>query len=159
MSKNSNSQTPDDYANYKDIMSEKEYEAFMEDYSADTPSLLCSASGHTEVAMLEALLKSNNIPVIVKWRNAGDALMVYMAMSSMQADLYVPSKLLEDAKILLPSKVDDLQDTESDKDFLDYAEQKKSERSNNAKKIILLVFILPIVAVILYVLWEVLIAG
>ena len=56
MSKHSDSQKADDYANYRDIMSQKEYEEFMEDYSADTPALLCSANDHTEAARLEALV-------------------------------------------------------------------------------------------------------
>jgi len=152
MSENNKIKKPetDDYANYSDIMSYEEYLAFMEDYSADTPALLCSANSHTEVAMLEAVLKSNNIPVIIKRRNAGDAMMVYMAMSSTQADLYVPSKLLEEAEMLLSDVIDCEEDAEADEDFLEYAEQKNFKRSDNARRFIFVVFFLPIIIVIAF---------
>jgi len=157
MSKHPETKKPDDYANYRDIMSEKEYEEFMEDYTADTQALLYSAIGHTDAALVDALLKKNNIPAIIKWRDAGDALMVYMAMSSTQADFYVPSKLLEEAETLLFSEMDNLQDAEPDEEFLEYAEQKAAKGRSNAKKIILLVFTLPLAITMLYIVWEVLI--
>ena len=51
--------------------------------------------------------------------------MVYMAMSSTQADLYVPSKLLEEAKMLISAEMGGTEDSEPDEEFLEYIEQCK----------------------------------
>jgi len=137
----------DDYAEYSDILSYKEYLEFKKQQAADTPVLLCSANSHMEVIMLETLLKSNDIPVLVQWRNGGDALMVYMAMSSSGADLYVPSKLFDKAKEVLSTVQDSTTDTtdSEEKVFSEYAKRKGSQRSSNAQVMIIAFVVLTLI--------------
>lgn len=151
---------PDDYANYSDIMDYKEYKEFIEQTTADIPALLCSVKDNMEAAVLESLLMSSNIPVMIKWRNAGDAVMLYMATSSTGADMYVPSRLLEDAKVLISagfnasselddsSELSDSNETISDEEFLEYAKQKNLERSTKARKLLMVLFIPSLIVVV-----------
>lgn len=48
--------------------------------------------------MIESLLTSNKIPVLKKFRQAGGYLNIYMGTAIFGVDLYVPSKLLEEAR-------------------------------------------------------------
>jgi len=139
----------------KAIQEQKEYLAAMNTFVTDTPVFLCSSNNHTETVLMEATLKSNHVPVMINRRNAGDALMVYMAMSSTQADLYVPSKLYEKAKMLLSAEVDRVEDTEPDEDFLEYAEQTNLTRRSNAIAFVFLLYVLPIIVAVAFVLWSI----
>jgi len=144
----------DDYEEYRDILDYKEYLEFKKQQSADTPAFLCSANSNMEVNILESLLKSNNIPVLVQWRNGGDALMVYMAMSSSGADLYVPSKLLEKAKTLLSNmqvSADTTDSKDEDNDFSEYAKRKNIERSTNAKNLVILLVAIIVISLLYFV--------
>jgi len=142
----------DDYEEYSDIMDYEEYTEFMEHINADTPALLCSVSSNAEAVVLESLLRSNNIPVMTKWRNGGDALMIYMAMSSMGADLYVPSKLLDEAMGLLSDNSDNIDEIDPEEEFLKYAKQKKFEISIIARKLFALLILLPIATTLIIIL-------
>ena len=59
---------------------------------------MVTVSNNIEAEMIEALLNSLKIPVLKKYREAGDYLKVYMGGTNFGVDLYVPSKLLENAK-------------------------------------------------------------
>jgi len=104
-----------------------------------------------EVAMLEALLKSSNIPVVKIYRNGGDVNMLYLGASFTDTDIYVPSKLLEHAKELLTPDSDDIIDTEDD--FSEAKEEYAEKRRNRAQWLFLFFFGIPIaVMLITYVL-------
>jgi len=135
-----------DYAEYSDILSYKEYVEFKKQQAEDTLALLCFVNSHTEAIMLETLLKSNGIPVLVQWRNGGDALMVYMAISSSGADLYVPSKLLEKANVVLSTVQYGTTDTTDSEEqaFAEYAKRKRLQRSSKVQ-IMIIVFVALIV--------------
>ena len=70
------------------------------DEIGDHPVFLCTAKDHIELAIIESMMRGNNIPILKNWRNGGDVTMIYMAVSFIGVDLYVPSKLLERAKEL-----------------------------------------------------------
>jgi len=89
----------------KEFSNEQELTNAMEfEVTDDSPVLLCTVSDHMELAAVEALLRSYHIPVMKKWHNAGDVAMIYMAVSFLGADIFVPSKLLEKAKEILEAE-------------------------------------------------------
>ena len=145
----------DDYEDYKGILSHEEYLEYKNQTTADTPALLCTVSDNIEALAVESLLRSGNIPVMKKWRTGGDLAIIYMGASSTGADLYVPSKLLENAKELLAAEpVTDETDTPDIlNDYSEFAEQKAKDRRSKAL-ILFLVFISPLLFVALYFLWE-----
>lgn len=116
----------------------------------DIPAFLCSVNNHTEADMVEALLKSNYIPVWRKLRSGGDIAMVYMAVYFSGADLYVPSKLLEKAKMLLSDdrifdEADDINETkdiEESDDISELLAQVAKERRARAWSLLALFIIL-----------------
>ena len=67
----------------------------------DKEAFLVSVANSIEADMLEALLKDNSIPVLKKYREAGDILQIYMGGTSFGVDLYVPGQLLEKAREIL----------------------------------------------------------
>lgn len=70
-------------------------------YDYDREIYLTSAANSVEAEMIEALLNSNGIPVLKKFREAGDYLKIYMGGTNLGVDLYVPSKLFEKAKDII----------------------------------------------------------
>lgn len=139
-----------DYEEFKDIMSYNEYMKFMEETTADSPALLCTVDGNIKADILESLLKSHNIPVMKKWKNGGDAIMIYMAASSTDLELYVPSRLLERAKLLTTDLM--VEETEESDICDDYSEsddvnrvQKRRERA----RLMLLIFLIPLLVMLI----------
>ena len=110
----------------------------------DVPAFLCSVNNHTEADMIEALLKSNHIPVWRKLRSGGDIAMVYMAVSFSGADIYVPSKLLESAKMLLSDDLptDEADEDENFDDFFELSVQRMNQRRTRARLLLALFVIL-----------------
>lgn len=71
----------------------------------DKEAFLISVGDSIEADMLEELLNANSIPVLKKYREAGDYLKIYMGGTNFGVDLYVPSKLLSKAQeIVLNSR-------------------------------------------------------
>jgi len=115
----------------------------------DVPALLCNASNNIEADMIESLLGSYNIPVMKRWRYGGDIVMLYTGASSTGADLYVPSKLLEDAKALLSSKPTAEADDEDTESFAEYAKQQEQKKQLFAQKLLLAFIALALMGVLL----------
>jgi len=116
----------------------------------DSPALLCTVNNHMEVTFIESLMRSANIPVMKKWRNAGDAAMIYMAVSFTGADLYVPSKLLDKAKELLAAEpVEPDAVSETDDNFVELLEQHTEKRRERARVMLFLIFVVPVVFALL----------
>ena len=104
----------------------------------DAPSYLCFANNHIEVDGIESLLRSDNIPLMRRWRMGGDVEMIYMAVNFSGADLYVPSKLLERAKMLLSDNgiadnADEAEDSETFAYFLEFSQKWATKRRNMAR--------------------------
>ncbi|MCL2225600.1 MAG: hypothetical protein FWB96_11600 [Defluviitaleaceae bacterium] len=130
------------------------------DEYGDTPALLCTVYSHIEADRIEALLKCENIPVLKKPRNGGDITMLYMGVSYADTDIYVPSKLLNCAEILLTPAPEDLTDlTEPDPEFEAHKEVYAEEQFSKIKKIGWFFFIvmgIPLIAVIFTILRHIL---
>ena len=122
----------------------------------DVPAFLCTVNNHTEADMVEALLKSSNIPVMRKWRTGGDIAMVYMAVNFSGADIYVPSKLLERAKMLLPDDCaeyepddyDKEEDLEASYEFSELAAQAAKARRTRVWWILGLIWGIPLAVIL-----------
>ncbi len=71
------------------------------DLEDDREAYLTSVSNSIEAEMLEALLTSSGVPVMKKFKGAGEYLNIYMGMTNLGVDLYVPSKLLAQARDIL----------------------------------------------------------
>ena len=67
----------------------------------DKEAFLVSVDNNIEADMMEALLNSNSIPVLQKYRDAGDYLKIFMGGTKFGVDLYVPSRLLSKAQDLV----------------------------------------------------------
>jgi hypothetical protein len=80
-------------------------EAVTPDFDHET--FLISVGDKMEAEVLEAKLKSCGIPVLRKYRETGGYLNIYMGMTSLGIDLYVPSRLLKDAKDVLETGKED----------------------------------------------------
>ena len=76
-------------------------EANGSDLEDDSEAYLTSVSNSIEAEMLEALLTSSGVPVMKKFKGAGEYLNIYMGMTNLGVDLYVPSKLLAQARDIL----------------------------------------------------------
>ena len=70
----------------------------------DTEAFLVSAGSNMEAEILESKLKFYGIPVMRKYRETGHYLKVYMGVTPFGIDLFVPSRLLADAKELMENK-------------------------------------------------------
>jgi len=114
----------------------------------DSLVFLCTLYDHMEVAMVEALMKSNSIPVIKKLRSGGDINMLYMGATSTDTDLYVPSKLLEHAKELLIPNPDDIIIIEAEDDYGESKDEYANKRRTRARWLFLLYIGIPIAAIL-----------
>ena len=87
----------------------------------DPPAFLCSLEDGIKSDIAVSLLESNNIPVIRKRRKAGEYLKIYMGMSCYGIDIYVPAKLIAQAKEILSAQPiidkEDIPDEESGNPF------------------------------------------
>jgi hypothetical protein len=76
-------------------------EANKSDPEDDSEAYLISVSNSIEAEMVEGLLSSSGIPALKKFKGAGGYLDIYMGAVNVGVDLYVPSKLLVQARAIL----------------------------------------------------------
>ena len=116
---------------------------------ADIPAFLCSIDDGIKAEMVIALLKSQGIPVMKQRREAGEYLNIYMGVSVFGADLYVPSKLHEEAnEILKAQPVMDQEDIE-DEQFSEIVKKETVKRQRKMRGVVLVCFVAPILIVYL----------
>jgi len=123
----------------------------MVEVTDDKPALLCTVNDHIEAAFVESLMRSNNIPIMKKWHNAGDVAMVYMAVSFFGADIFVPSKLLKTAKELLesPPLPEEFEGYEgADADYIETKEELIKDRRSKALLMVFFFVIIPVIFVL-----------
>lgn len=114
------------------------------DTEYDAGAYLVSAANSIEAEMIEALLNSNQIPVLKKFKEAGAYLDIYMGSTNLGVDLYVPSKLREKAKEIIESDHGIAAETEQQNPDEDTAEL--CEKYNKKRRIrtwIILLFFIP----------------
>ncbi|MDF2500778.1 MAG: hypothetical protein K0Q77_1492 [Anaerosporomusa subterranea] len=102
-------------------------------------SYLISMTDPLAAEIIESLLISNKIPVLKKFRQAGGYLNIYMGTAVFGVDLYVPSKLLEEAREIVENSQQLVE--ESDKKIYDEYQNYKNKRKIRVWIIIL--FFIP----------------
>ncbi len=103
-----------------------------------------------EVEFIESLLKSSGIPTMRKYPETGGYLEVYMGYNAFGIDIYVPTKKIKEAMIILKKDEQKLKiDNNKNKEFQteDISKTQKGDKSifRNLRlimKIILIIFII-----------------
>lgn len=95
--------------NLVDVLIEKNCSCELDEEEEDDKGVfLISAQDEMEANIIEAKLKQYRIPVLKKFRETGGYLSVIMGVTPFGIDMFVPSKLLEDAqKIIEPQELSD----------------------------------------------------
>lgn len=101
------------------------------DTQYDKEAFLISVGGSIEADMMEALLNESNIPVLKKFRDAGDYLKIYMGGTIYGVDIYVPSRLLGEAKQIVFDNYTDEQ-THGDEEQYDNGSLKNARDEHKA---------------------------
>ncbi len=110
-----------------------------------------------EAEIIESILNASDIPFLIKDRGAGGYLKIYMGMTNMGIDIYVPGCRLNEARELIPPP----------EAILDDPEEKETAAKNNlrntclddrqksrARILVLFLFVLPTVIYLLASLWN-----
>lgn len=121
----------------------------------DREVYLISAANSIEAEVMEALLTSNEIPVLKKYREAGAYLEIYMGTTYFGVDLYVPSKLLVKAKDIIKSNSENVIETEnqiSDEENIIEIDDKYNKKRRILTWIMLLIFIPGLLGVVIAIL-------
>lgn len=115
----------------------------------DSEVFLTSVNDNINFSIIEAKLKDNGIPVLKKYRETGGYLSIYMGMTSLGIDLYVPSKLLDQAKAVIQSELVEADTNELiskensiDDDTLEEV-NKKYQKKRQIRAWIILLFFIP----------------
>ena len=90
--------------------------------TGDTPVLLCTRADDVITDMLVAALKDNQIPAMKKTHGfTGQSLSVVMGYSHKNADIYVPSRLLDEAReiynLIIAADESEEDETEETKEY------------------------------------------
>ncbi len=110
----------------------------------DREVFLVSAANSIEAEVMEALLTSNQIPVLKKYKEAGAYLEIYMGATNFGVDLYVPSKLMVKAKEIIKSNFEVVIETEnqiSDEDNIVEIDEEYKKKRRILTWIMLLIFV------------------
>lgn len=112
-----------------------------------------------EAEIIESILKTSDIPFLIKDRGAGGYLKVYMGMTNMGMDIYVPDSRLNDARELIPPTETIFEDIEEKK--IVAKSNKRSTYIDNRQKsraniLILFLVVVPFVMWLITVLSELL---
>lgn len=120
---------------------------------------LLSAASSIEADMIEAILKSNDIPVLKKYKESGGYLKIYMGDTIYGVDLYVPQPLLDKAREIIEFSREAPMDETFPDNIVAETEQDNADLSAQADKfnhkrrlsswLILLLFIPGIIWVII----------
>lgn len=96
----------------------------------DVEAFLTTASGSIEADILEALLNSNGIPVLKKFRESGGYMTVYAGVSIFGVDMYVPSRLLEKAREIIENENEKAVDESQQEITADEGQQENAVNEN-----------------------------
>lgn len=120
-----------------------------EQETGDHEVYLTTLNNKMDADVVEALLNSNDVPVLRKYKNQGGYISIYMGDFFSGIDFYVPSKSYELAKSLIDQNISSGNQPEinenGDNDLLSEEKQIQSKRSVRATWI-LLIFVAPILA-------------
>lgn len=108
----------------------------------DKEAFLITVNDRIKADLVESILNANNIPVLKKHRESGAYLDLYIGMTSYGIDIYVPSKILDEAKELLKSRSEFAPEYDTyEDDMREY--RKKFLRKRRIRTWIVLLFFVP----------------
>jgi len=110
----------------------------------DSEAFLMSTADSVEAGVIESLLKSYNIPVLMKHKETGAYLNIYMGMSSFGVELYVPESKLEEAKEIIGNNSSDIMAENVEE--ADFNSNEIEKKRRNRTKALLLLFLLSALA-------------
>mgnify|MGYP001008663804 FL=1 len=119
------------------------------DNEYDTEAFLISVASDIEANLYISLLDSYQIPVRKRYRGAGDYIEIYMGMTNLGIDLYVPSKLLEQAMDIIQNKSSETDEKLDAEEIPPELENKYKFRQRFGAWIILLAFIPGFIGIII----------
>ncbi|NMB98208.1 MAG: hypothetical protein GYA02_16645 [Clostridiaceae bacterium] len=98
----------------------------------DAFTFLINVKDEIEFSLLEAKLKLESIPVLKKYREGGGYLSIYTGNTLFGVDIYVPSKMLDNAKdIIMPYNGLEEENSEyADNEHTDYIDGESEERKD-----------------------------
>ncbi|RNC29102.1 MAG: hypothetical protein AWM53_01022 [Candidatus Dichloromethanomonas elyunquensis] len=70
-------------------------------------TFITQAASENEANIIESVMDSEGIPVAKRYRESGDYLRIYMGMTNLGVDIYVPEDMAERAQILLVNGFED----------------------------------------------------
>lgn len=115
----------------------------------DSEEYLMTVDNDIQANIIEGLLNSNNIPVLKKYREAGDYLKVVMGSTNYGVDLFVPSSLLGMARRIVDesSRMEE-QDINNTQETMEVEEINEGMGSKNKREIktwmIFLIIVIPV---------------
>lgn len=126
-----------------------------EEYEAE--AFLVSAGSDMQADILESKLKFYGIPVVRKYRENGGYLKIYMGATPFGIDLYVPARLLADARELMENKTGSIEGKDDSDPIAanngenpDAGIDESSYKRQRAKVLIAILFFIPLLIWIAY---------
>ncbi len=113
----------------------------------DEQVLLTTVNNDMQASLIESLLTAYKIPVYKRYKEAGAYMEVYMGMSRFGVDIFVPSKLKQQALEIMNSQIEglsedtDFQDDEANMEQLEEEYQKKRQ---SRTWLLLLIILIPL---------------
>lgn len=111
--------------------------------NGDREAYLTTVANSIEADVMESLLRAENIPVLRKYKEAGAYLDIYMGSTSFGVDMYVPSRLLEQARELINSQPEEFQEEQQ------YPVNDQPEKTQGVRVGFLLLILLPVALVVI----------
>ena len=122
-----------------------------EGYVDDEPAFLVTVRDSIEAGMVESQLKVYGIPVLRSFKESGGYMSVLMGDTVMGIDIYVPSKLLEQATEIISSDLG-VSDAEIENDAMDEQAELQSEEPKIENHLIFTPVVYWIIAMVILVL-------
>jgi predicted amidophosphoribosyltransferase len=113
----------------------------------DKQILLTTVNNDMQASLLESLLTAYKIPVYKRYKEAGAYMEVYMGMARFGVDIFVPSKLKQQALEILNSQAESLAedtDFQADENNMEQLEEEYQKKRQLRTWLLLLIFLVPL---------------
>ncbi len=122
----------------------------------DTQALLTTVNNDMQANLIESLLVAYKIPVYKRYKESGAYMEVYMGMARFGVDIFVPSKLKQQALEILSSETENLVDTgvQVNEANLEQLEEEFQRKRQSRTWLLLLIFLIPLGAVVIAALFD-----
>lgn len=122
-----------------------------EEYIFESWAYLTGIVNERETEIIESMLKAYDIPVLRKDRGAGGYLKIYMGMTYMGIDLYVPESKIELARELVGLES---RQTGAEEKHVEQKETSYDKKQKRRTWVIITYYIIPLLIALLIAVWE-----